>query len=108
MQERKPGAKRSTCLSILSDTSRDEPFGTWQYAQAMCFPAGARVGSNKVGWASKTNGWSAISPFHGARSDAAISSKVPPRCTVPARAQASAFHGIGVFKAQSTLQTPGP
>jgi hypothetical protein len=25
-----------------------EPFGTWQYAQAVCLPAGARVGSKRL------------------------------------------------------------
>ena len=31
-----------------------EPFGTWQYAQSVCLPAGARVGSNIVGCTSRT------------------------------------------------------
>ena len=39
-----------------------EPFGTWQYAQAVCCPAGARVGSKRLCWASSTYGRSAISP----------------------------------------------
>src|SRR5206468_1128916 len=41
-RSRKPGANRSTWASIRSATSTDEPFGTWQYAQAVCFPDGAR------------------------------------------------------------------
>ena len=39
---------------------------------------------------------------------AATSAKVPPRCTVPARRQASALQGTGPDSAQSTLQTPDP
>lgn len=43
-----------------------------------------------------------------ARSDAAISSEVPPTCTVATRPQASAFHGMGPSRARSSLNTPGP
>ena len=39
---------------------RFDPLGTWQYAQAMCFPSGARVGSNRLGCASNTNGRSGV------------------------------------------------
>ena len=85
-----------------------EPFGTWQYAQAVCRPAGARVGSKRLCWASSTYGRSAISPRHGAASDAAISSSVAPRWTVAARAHSSARQGIGPSSAQSSLNTPGP
>lgn len=51
---RKPGAKRSICTSMASVISTVEPCGTWQYAQAICFPGGARVGSNNVGCARRT------------------------------------------------------
>jgi hypothetical protein len=29
--------------------SKEEPFGTWQYAQAVCFPFGARLVSKRLG-----------------------------------------------------------
>ena len=80
-----PGAKRSTCDSIASVRSPLQPFGTWQYAQAVCLPSGARVGSKSVCWARSTNGRSAGAAGPGARSEAAISSSVPPRWTVAAR-----------------------
>ena len=35
-----------------------------------------------------------------------ISPRLPPRCTVPAEAHASSFHGIGAESAQSILNTP--
>ncbi len=38
----------------------------------------------------------------------AISSNVPPTCTVADCLQLSASHGTGSRRAQSTLQTPGP
>ena len=56
----------------------------------MCRPAGARVGSNSVGWTKSTKGRSWTSPRSCAASDAAISSSVPPRWTVAARAQSGA------------------
>ena len=49
-----------------------------------------------------------VLPLHGSHSEAESSSKVPPRCTVPARLHSSARHGIGPASAQSTLNTPGP
>ncbi len=48
IRSRNPGANRSTCASMRSVMSSSEPWGTWQYAQAVCFPSGARVGSNGV------------------------------------------------------------
>ena len=39
-----------------------EPFGTWQYAHAVCLPLGARVSSNRLCCASRTNGRSAWRP----------------------------------------------
>ena len=56
MRSRNPGAKRSTCASMRSVMSSAEPFGTWQYAQPVCRPAGARVASNRLGCATRTNG----------------------------------------------------
>ena len=75
----------------------------------MCLPAGARVGSNELGWTSSTNGRSATPPaadrvlgggdllqraaeVHGARRGAVR----------------GAVHGIGPSSAQSSLKTPGP
>ena len=91
MQSRKPGAKRSICASMRSAirarsvVSKFVPLGTWQYAHSTCLPAGARVGSKSVGWATSTKGRSAQRPRATAYSEAAISSNVPPRCTVIAR-----------------------
>lgn len=93
-QSPKPLANRSICASSLGSMSSPHPCGTWQYAHAMCLPSGAREGSNSVGCDTSTNGRSAICPLAIVRSDAAISSIVPPRCTVAARAHSGAFHGI--------------
>ena len=43
-----PGANRSIWPRIGRVMSTVEPFGTWQYAQTVCLPAGARVGSNRL------------------------------------------------------------
>ena len=43
MRSRKPGAKRSIWRSIASVASSVDPWGTWQYAQPVCFPSGARL-----------------------------------------------------------------
>jgi arylsulfatase A-like enzyme len=50
-------------------------------------PAGARVGSNRLCWATITYGVATGVPVHAARSEAAISGRVPPRCTVAARCE---------------------
>ena len=63
---------------------RRQPFGTWQYAHAVCRPAGARESSKTVGCASSTNGRSAGGRPRRATPTAEISSSVPPRWTVPA------------------------
>jgi hypothetical protein len=76
-----------------------DPLGTWQYAHNVCRPSGARVWSNKLGWATSTYGRSGCSPRATAASAAAISSKVPPRCTVAAVAVAGSRHGTGSDKA---------
>ncbi len=48
----------------------------------MCLPAGARLGSNWLCCTTSTKGRSGCSPRHTAASAAAISSSVPPTCTV--------------------------
>jgi hypothetical protein len=85
-----------------------EPLGTWQYAHAVCWPRGARESSNSDGCTSSTYGRSGVRPLHTSRSEYAISSSVPPRCTVPARAHGAARHGIGSSRAQSTLNAAIP
>ena len=54
MQSRNPGAKRSIWLSMRAVMSAVDPLGTWQYAQSVCLPAGARDGSQTVGCTSST------------------------------------------------------
>ena len=103
-----PGANRSTWASMRSVMSTSEPAGTWQYAQAVVLPAGARVGSHGAYWTNRTNGRSGWRPAATSASAAAISSSVPPRWTVAARRGPSAVHGIGPSSAQSTLKTPEP
>ena len=80
----------------------------WQYAQAVCLPAGARLGSNSVCWTNRTNGRSGCRPAATSASEATISANVPPRWTVAARAVSGAVHGIGPSRAQSILKMPGP
>jgi hypothetical protein len=53
-------------------------------AHAVCFSEGALVESNRLGCASSTKGLSEWAPSDSARSEAAISSIVPPKCTVAA------------------------
>jgi len=100
-QSRNPGAKRSIWDSIRPVMSTIDPRGTWQYAQAVCLPCGARDASNRLCCARRTYGVSGHLPFATASSPAAISSAHPPRWSVPARRHALAFHGIGEFKASS-------
>ena len=77
MRSRKPGAKRSIWASIRSVMSTREPLGTWQYAQPVCFPWGARVGSAVVACTNRTYGRSACPPEVAARSLATTSALVP-------------------------------
>ena len=49
-----------------------------------------------------------VRPWRVIFSEAAISSKLPPRWTVAERRQSAAFHGMGSLSAKSTLKTPGP
>ena len=108
IRSRNPGAKRSIWPRILSVASTVEPFGTWQYAQTVCRPAGARVGSNRLVWVSSTNGRSGTRPAATSASPRAISSSVPPRWTVAASSNSGACHGMGPSIARSSLKTPGP
>jgi hypothetical protein len=78
--------------SVMSSV---DPFGTWQYAQSVCFPVGARDGSKRLCCATRTNGRSGCRPRHTADSDAEMSSNEPPRWTVPARKHSAARHGTG-------------
>src|SRR5260221_12534911 len=104
----KPGANRSICASILAAVSTEEPGGTWQYPQSVCFPAGALVGSTTPGCATRQKGRSGCRPAFTSVSLRATSSNEPPTCTVPVSRQATACQGTGPLSAQSTLQTPGP
>ena len=108
IRSRKPGANRSTWLSIASVMSTVEPAGTWQYAHAVCCPSGARDGSQRPYWTNRTNGLAGCRPAATSASAAATSSSVPPRWTVAARPTSSAAHGTGPSSAQSTLKTPEP
>ena len=72
-RSRKPGAKRSIWASTRSRMSNVDPFGTWQYAHAVCLPAGARVASKRLCCASRTKGRSGCLPSQAARSESAIS-----------------------------------
>ena len=94
-RSRKPGAKRSSWASMRSVMSTVAPFGTWQYTHAVCLPLGARDGSNRLCWPTSMNGLAGIRPRATASSQAAISSRVPPRWTVPARRHSGARQGIG-------------
>ena len=95
----KPGANRSICASMAAVWSRGQPFGTWQYAQKTCDPAGARPGSDTLGWAVMRKGRPGAEPRWTERSAAPISARDGPTCTVPARRQASAVHGTGPLSA---------
>ena len=74
----------------------------------MCRPAGALWPSTTHGCVTRQYGRSGCRPAFTSASPRAISSKVPPTCTVTASRQPSASHGTGPLSAQSTLQTPGP
>ena len=69
---------------------------------------GAREGSKSLCWHRIRKGRSWWRPSYIARSDARISSRVPPTCTVEASRQRASDHGIGPSRAQSSLKTPGP
>lgn len=90
---------------MASVMSTVEPAGTWQYAQKVCPPL---VGSAAYGWTASTYGRGECRPALVSASLSAISSSVPPRCTVPASATAGSRHGTGPSRAQSILKTPGP
>ncbi len=85
---RKPGAKRSICASTRGSMSAVDAFGTWQYAHATWWPAARAHASNRDGRLTEEDeGPLASPPRQASRSDVPISSNVPPRCTVAARAQ---------------------
>ena len=88
--------------------SRVEPCGTWQYAQSVCCPAGARVGVEEALLRHQDEGPLGVVAAQAPDSLAAISSSVGPRCTVPACAHAAAVQGTGPSRARSSLNTPGP
>src|SRR5205085_2763790 len=67
-----------------------------------------RPGSAKYCCPTRTNGRAGIPPRWVVRSAAATCSKVPPRCTVPARRQSSYFQGTPPCTAKSTLNAAGP
>jgi hypothetical protein len=70
--------------------------------------AGARAGSNRDGCARMTNGRSGRRLLATSRLPASISSRVPPRWIVAARAHPVVRHGMGALSAQSSLKTPTP
>ena len=80
--------------------SKVDPFGTWRYAQAVCFPAGAREESNDEGCAEQHE-W----PVPDAARSAQLSltprfrRTSHPDAREPARAHSGAFHGIGALNA---------
>ena len=47
---------------MASVMSTVEPAGTWQYAQAVCLPAGARDGSQRPYWTNSTYGAVGVAP----------------------------------------------
>ena len=98
---------RSSCASSAASASPAKPFGTWQYAHAVCLPAGARDGSKSVCCATSTYGRAAASPRQTAASAAAISSSVPPRRTVPRARTPPRATGSG-RRARSPPNAPGP
>ena len=69
---------------------------------------GARLGSATVGWTHSTNGRAGCRPFATSRSPAAISSRVPPRCTVPASATCGSRHGTGRVERPVDLEHARP
>ena len=97
-------APRSASVMSTGRAVRDVAVGP-----ACACPAGARVGSKRLCWASSTNGRSGCSP---ARHGAPRTRRSPRACRrggrSPARAHSGARHGIGPSSAQSTLKTPGP
>ena len=107
MRSRKPGAKRSIWRSIASVMSRVEPDGHVAVgpADVLALRRAARVADRRLG--EQHVGPLGVAAGVAAASLAAISSNVPPTCTVPARAQSGAVHGIGPSSAQSSLKTPG-
>ena len=73
----------------------------------MCFPSGARVGSNRLGWTSRTKGRSWCRPPTAASSEATISSSVPPRWTVARPRRLGRAPGDRPVERPVELEDPG-
>ena len=88
--------------------STSEPAGTWQYAQAVVLPAGAREGSHGAYWTNRTYGRSGMP----ARGDVRLGRRdLVERAAEVDRAGAARPVGRprdGPSSAQSSLNTPGP
>jgi hypothetical protein len=78
-RSRKPGANRSIWPSIAAVMSPGQEFGTWAYTQNTWDPAGARDGSNRLGWEVMRNGGSGAIPRWADRRAAPISAIDAPR-----------------------------
>ena len=85
-----------------------EPLGTWQYAQTTCLPAGGARCIEETLLGEQDERPLGIRPAHASPSEAAISSMVPPTCTVAARRHRLSRQGMGPSRARSSLNTPGP
>ena len=97
----------SEALDLRFDGIRE--VGLWSHwgrdnrPKPVCLPWGARLKSNRLGWASRTKGAPEWFASHGA-----ISSSVPPRCTVPARRHACACPGYRRVQSPIELEDAGP
>ena len=96
-------------LDAVGDDRPSSPAGHVAVGVAGVLARRARA-SDRTGSAgtTSTNGRSGCSPRHTAASAAAISSSVPPTCTVDASRQRGSRHGIGPSSAQSSLNDAGP
>jgi hypothetical protein len=107
---RLPGT-RGACSSMRSRMCsvrfRGDPLGTWAYAHTVPVPSGARVGSKFVACTTRMNGRSGWTPRYDSVSARSMASRVPSRCTVPARRRLGSSQGMGPCVAASTLKTPG-
>ena len=110
MRSRKPGAKRSTCASIRSTmpSVHGASCGPCVYAQAVCLPSGARVGSATLCWPSSRNGCVG-GPVVGLL-DRAQELVLGAGRRGPCRRRATSgfSHGIGPSSAQSTFTVAAP
>ena len=76
-----------------------EPFGTWQYAHSVCRPAGARRAVEQARLGDEHERALRVPAAATVASAAAISSNVPPTCTVAADDVAGSRHGTGSDRA---------